>query len=359
MIKVLVVDDSALMRREISRILESDPNISVVGNARDGLQVMEKVNALNPDVITMDIEMPRMDGLQALQQVMKESPRPVVMVSSMTIKGAEITIRALELGAFDFVHKPSGSISLDIGRQTDLLIQKVKTAAQSGVRHMKRLANRSRVQSRPPVRSKPRRVMPGKMEGSHIVGIGVSTGGPHTLMEMLPQIPGDLNISILIVQHMPEKFTASLARRLDSVCPMNVKEAEEGEIVERGGIYIAPGGKHMRLVSKNQKIRFIEIDKSREGHDINRPSVDVLFESLNDALSNHWLGVILTGMGADGSKELLRLRQSGGHTIAEAQETCTVFGMPKRAIEKGAAEFVLPVHKIPQKIEEMFTMNLF
>ncbi len=358
MIKVLVVDDSALMRREISKMLESDNTIQVVGTARDGSEVVDKIKKLSPDVITLDVEMPRMDGLETLKQVMTKAPCPVVMVSSLTAEGADTTIQALENGAIDFVHKPSGSISLDIAKQRAQLINKIKAASQTASHRLKRYAAPPKIARRAPAPTQPVRVMPGKMEPAHIVGIGISTGGPRTLMEMLPCLPGDLNISILIVQHMPEKFTASLAKRLDKVCSMQVKEAEDGEIVERGCIYLAPGGKHMQLTAKNPRIRFIHIVEGTAS-DINCPSVDTLFESLNRALTKNWLGIILTGMGSDGAEQLLQLKQKGGHTIAEAEETCTVFGMPKRAIEKGAAEFVLPLEQIPEKIQSLYNQKLF
>ncbi len=361
MIRVLVVDDSALMRKEITRMLESDDSIRVVGTARNGLQVLSKVKELNPDVVTLDIEMPQMDGLTALKQVMAEAPCAVVMVSSLTAEGADITIEALENGALDFVHKPSGSISLDLATQTHLLIEKVKIASHASARHLRKFAKTRKPAARSSLRTeKPTtsRIMPGKLRAPHIVGVGVSTGGPHNLLEILPKIPKDLNLSILVVQHMPEKFTASLAKRLDKVCPMSVKEAVDGEIVERGCIYIAPGGKHMKLTARNPRLRLLSVQAGKPS-DINCPSVDVLFESLSDALGKEWLGILLTGMGSDGADGLSRLRKMGGHTIAEAEETCTVFGMPKRAIERGAAEFILPVYKVPEAIQSLYQKNLF
>jgi len=360
MIKVLVVDDSALMRREISKILESDPEITVVGTARDGSVVLDKVKELEPDVVTLDIQMPRMDGIEALKIIMAEAPLPVVMLSSLTAEGAAITIEALSIGAFDFVHKPSGVISLDIATQTDIIIAKIKTAGQIGLAQFRRrFTSTQRLPTSPPPIIKPQPVqeMPEEPDIAGIVGIGVSTGGPRTLMKLLPQIPADLNISILIAQHMPEKFTESLAQRINSISPMTVKEAEDGEVIERGTIYIAPGGLHMKLVKANPGVRMIQvIDR---GNEIYFPSVDVLFNSINNELNERWLGIILTGMGGDGSIELARLRKKGGHTIAEAEETCTVFGMPKRAIERGGAEFILPDFKIPEKIKELHDKRLF
>lgn len=356
-IKVLVVDDSALMRSEITKMLESDNSIHVVGTARNGEQVLERVKTLNPDVVTMDIEMPKMNGLEALNILMQKAPCPVIMVSALTEAGAEETLTALEHGAFDFIQKPSGSISLDIAKQRRLLIEKVKAAAQS----KKHFISKKEI---PPAIKRtenkitPSRVMPGKLEVSHIIGVGISTGGPNALMKFLPLIPGDINVSILIVQHMPEKFTASLAKRLNKICQMKVKEAEDGEIIERGCMYIAPGGKHMAITERNAKIRFIKI-REGSGTDYNCPSVDVLFHSLYEQLGKKWLGIILTGMGSDGAEGLLRLKKLGGHTIAQSKESCIVYGMPKRAVEKGAVEYVLSLENIPGKIVELYEKKAF
>lgn len=361
MIKVLVVDDSALMRSEITKMIESDPDIKVVGTAKDGTQVMERVKELAPDVLTMDIEMPKMNGLDALKLVMAEAPRPVIMVSALTDEGAEETITALENGAFDFIHKPSGSISLDIATQTRLLVEKIKAAGKSKTSAVRPIKPGVKQPAAPDPKSNEStltRQMPGKLEASKIIGLGISTGGPNTLMKILPLIPNSLNATILLVQHMPEKFTATLAKRLNTLCPMTVKEAQDGEILERACIYIAPGNRHMSVTARNPKLRFIKIQEGVSG-DINRPSVDVLFHSLCDNFGKNWLGVLLTGMGGDGADGLLRLRKMGGHTIVEAEETCVVFGMPKRAIEKGAAEFILPNLKVPEKIVELYNKQGF
>lgn len=361
MTKVLVVDDSALMRQEISKMLETDSTLQVVGSARDGVQALERIRQLNPDVVTLDVEMPRMNGLECLKNIMRDMPRPVIMVSALTQEGAEVTIEALEYGAFDFIQKPSGSISLDISVRARQLIDKIKAAATASRRMRRTPVPPLRAKPKPPSRlelSRPKIMLPGKLEASHIIGIGISTGGPKTLQRLLPELPGDLNCSILLVQHMPEKFTATLAKRLDQSCQMHVKEAQDGEIVERGTIYVAPGGQHMSITARNPRIRFIQIKKGYES-DINRPSVDVLFHSLCDGLQQNWLGVLLTGMGSDGADGLFRLRNLGGHTLVQDEATSTLFGMPKRAIEKGAACEVLPLDKIPGRIVELYRNHKF
>ena len=358
MIKVLVVDDSALMRSEIKKMLESDSSIQVVGTARHGGEVMEKIGQLDPDVITLDINMPVMDGLEVLEVVMKEHPLPIIMVSARTEEGAEETVLALSRGAFDFIHKPSGSISLDIDTQTQQLIEKVKQGALSWKTKRKTTLHHQNALKAEKIVTGRTRILPGQVESSHIVGIGVSTGGPYTLYQLLPQFPAQLNLSLLIVQHMPEKFTAKLASHLNDICPMIVKEAEDQEVVERGTIYIAPGGKHMEITARNERVRMIKIRPGRPS-DINCPSVDVLFHSLCNELGKNWLSVVLTGMGADGSEGVARLVEMGGHSIVESEETCTVFGMPKRIIEKGNAEFILPSWRIPEKIMELYRIHSF
>ncbi|MGK5091710.1 chemotaxis response regulator protein-glutamate methylesterase [Deltaproteobacteria bacterium TL4] len=357
MIKVLVVDDSALMRSELSKMLETDPLIKVVGTARHGGVVMAKIKEVDPDIITLDVNMPVMDGLEVLQVVMEQHPLPVIMVSARTEEGAEETIKALAYGAFDFIHKPSGSVSLDISKQTEELIKKVKLAVQTGRDKLRKRATFSLPKHEKPAKEM-LHVPPGQSESPHIIGIGVSTGGPHTLYEMLPVFPADWNVSLLIVQHMPEKFTHKLASHLDEVCAMRVKEAEDQEIIERGTVYIAKGGQHMEVTARNERIQFIKI-RPGTSQDINCPSVDVLFHSLCQVLGKRWLGVVLTGMGSDGAEGVARLRKMGGHSIVESEETCTVFGMPKRAIERGGAEFILPIGNIPQKIIDLYKTHAF
>ncbi|MGK0289456.1 MAG: two-component system chemotaxis response regulator CheB [bacterium] len=358
-IKVLVVDDSALMRSELKKIIQHDPSFIVVATARNGTEVLDKVKKFSPDVVTLDINMPKMDGLEALKILMQEAPLPVLMVSSLTEEGADETIEALSLGAFDFIHKPSGGITLDLARQGELIREKLRTASLNARRfqriNQKRVSTRVvRTAVRETVQTPVRRTVQTPVRRttsvkSHIVGIGVSTGGPKTLMSILPKIPENFPGTILIAQHMPEKFTYSFANRLNSICPLGVKEAEDGEILQSGMIYIAPGGKHMQIKNRNNRVNIVEIVEHIPNI-LYKPSVDILFESLLKEVGDNWTGVILTGMGNDGAKGLLALRKRGGHTIAEAEESCVVFGMPAKAIEIGAAEFILPVENIADKI---------
>jgi len=372
--RVLVVDDSALMRSELSKIIELDPQLEVVGTAINGHFAIEKVQSLDPDVVTLDVNMPQVSGLEALKTIMRDFPRPVVMISSLTQEGAEETIEALELGAVDFLAKPSGSISRDIDTQGDEIRKKIRTAAtaRSKRRFQHRAASPIKTTTRPAARTaapaaprpglrsnevvNPKVDPQGQIRGGGpqgvVVGIGVSTGGPKTLMNILPQIPGTFPGSIVIAQHMPEKFTSSFAQRLDKLCPMSVKEAQEGDIIESGTIYIAPGGKHLTLVHRNRKLLVVTLSEEEPGK-IYKPSVDILFESLNLNLGKNWLGVMLTGMGADGAKALTALRKIGGHTICESEESCVVFGMPGRVVEMGGAEFILDENQISEKIIQL------
>ncbi|OGH00064.1 MAG: hypothetical protein A2600_00130 [Candidatus Lambdaproteobacteria bacterium RIFOXYD1_FULL_56_27] len=367
---VLVVDDSALMRAELSKIIEKDPELVVVGTALNGKFALEKVKSLDPDVVTMDVNMPQMGGLEALKLIMRDYPRPVLMISSLTQEGADETIEALQLGAVDFVAKPSGSISRDIDTQGDQIREKIKAAAASRAKNT--FTKRTPVAAKPLPRSSLStspgpRAMPSLGSDSHsglslsvpssvpkgpqgvLVGIGVSTGGPKTLMSLLPEFPADFPGSLVIAQHMPEKFTKSFADRLNNLCPMKVKEAEEGEVIEAGTIYIAPGGKHMAIAHRNHRVLTVKLYNEVQGK-IYMPSVDVLFETLIEALGKQWLGVMLTGMGADGAKALTELRKLGGHTVCQSEKSCVVFGMPGRVVEMGGAEYILDDDKIAEKI---------
>ena len=367
-IKVIVADDSSLMRMEISRILELDNDIQVIATARNGLELLELVRKLPVDVVTLDINMPKMNGLEALTVLMQEKPLPVLMVSSLTYEGADETVEALTMGAFDFIHKPSGGISLDLREQGELIRNKVRLADGSK-------ANIKRTIVLPTPEKKGRgadtdvsdvktskgmpRVLPHSFTPRPInhklpplVAIGVSTGGPKTLMSILPLIPENFNGAILIAQHMPDKFTLSFANRLDTVCHIRAKEVEDGDIIEPGVIYLAKGGKQTRISNRNNRLYTLNLSDESENH-IYKPSVDILFGSLNDQVGKDWIGVLLTGMGADGAEELSRLRKAGGHTIVESEKSCVVFGMPSRAINKGAAEFILDQEEIAKKIIEL------
>jgi len=351
-IRVLIADDSALMRREIRRILESDPEIEVVAAARNGQDAVEKTREFDPDVVALDINMPVMDGLTALQYIMMETPRPVVMVSSLTQEGALTTYEALELGAVDFVGKPGGTISLDIGNIAEKIIYKIKAAAGA---NRKRLG-RARVKQRrvEPLRHQKRLTRHDKSNGK-IVVIGQSTGGPNTIMDILPFLPEDLGAPVIIIQHMPKSFTPSFAQRLGNNCALPFKEAERGDVIEPGHGYLAPGDIHLLLSSRGMGKRGALVRLATEPADtLHKPSVDVSMVSVLDLYGGpNIVAVLLTGMGADGADAMAAIRQAGGHTIAESEETCVVFGMPREAIARGGAEFVLPSYKIGEKIVEL------
>lgn len=356
-IRILVVDDSVFMRKIITDLISEASDLEVVGTAKNGIEAVDMVKRLRPHAVTMDIEMPEMNGLEALQHIMREAPTPVIMLSSLTEDGAAETIRALEIGAFDFIRKPSGSISLDLYKVKYLLHEKLRASAMSRVRPPVSVPRPSfampEANLNVPLLSsdiKQNGKKPGTSRFDHIVAIGTSTGGPRALHNVISKLPGDLPAPILIVQHMPPNFTKSLAQRLHDVSQVNVVEAEDGQILETGTAYIAPGGWHMTAVrdaSQTFRIRLSK-DEPRSGH---RPSVDVLFESLVpfSELKRH--AVLMTGMGSDGAKGMLALKGSGDVTsIAEAEETCVVYGMPRAAAELGAADDVVPQPLIPGKI---------
>lgn len=355
-IRVLVVDDSIFMRRMISDIIVEDGRFDVIDTAKNGVEAVEKARKLRPDVITLDIEMPEMNGLQALERIMTEQPTPVVMLSSLTEEGAKETISALELGAVDFVRKPSGSISLDLYKVKALLIDKLLIAAQTKAMRFVPRKPSPFIWSKPPIASPAAKVnrsdAPATAKIDRIVAIGTSTGGPRALQQVITELPSSFPAPVLIVQHMPPNFTKSLAQRLDATSRIRVLEAEDGDVLCNGTAYIAPGGWHMtvRKDDGSYKIRLSK-EEPRSGH---RPSVDVLFESLLpfNELRRHI--VIMTGMGSDGAKGMLALRQAGASsTIAESSETCVVYGMPRAAVEMKGAALQLPLHSIPAKLIEL------
>lgn len=332
------------MRAELSRIIQEDPKLKVVDTARNGSTVLDLIKIHDPDVITLDIQMPVMNGIETLKGIMKERPTPVVMISQLTSTGADETIEALQLGAFDFIHKPSGSLSLDLKLQSIGIRNKIKLAAIN----RNRIKTKKRSWQSKPI--KPSQDLNASAPGQ-IVAIGVSTGGPRTLATILPKLPTSFEGSIIIAQHMPAKFTLSFAKRLDTICNLNVKEAENGETIKQGYIYLAPGGKHIRVYRQNHLSKIDIINEIPEAP--YKPSVDILFESMIDQFRNQWLGILLTGMGSDGACGLSKLRELGGHTIVESENSCVVFGMPKKAIELNAAEFILNEDQIAPKILEL------
>ncbi|HEU4965126.1 MAG TPA: chemotaxis response regulator protein-glutamate methylesterase [Bacilli bacterium] len=346
-IKVLVVDDSALMRRIISDLLKSDPGIIVVGTAKNGQEAIEIIPKLQPDVLTLDIEMPVLNGLEALPMIWRKYKIPTIMLSSLTQDGAEATIQALELGAFDFVGKPSGSISLDLAKVGDELLAKVKAAAKKeqivkSTHYFKPLPK--------PIPAPPKPVPTGKRV-HEIIAIGTSTGGPRALQVVLSHLPASLPAPVVVVQHMPPGFTKSLSQRLDHLCQVRVHEAEDGQVLEEGHVYIAPGDRHMRVIETKPGLYQIRLglEPPLGGH---RPAVDVLFDSLAELSSVRLRAAILTGMGGDGANGMVKIKAQGGLTIAEAQESCVVFGMPRTAIAKGCVDVVVPLDRVADELKK-------
>lgn len=345
-IKVLVVDDSALMRKIITDMLVSAPEIEVIGKAHNGKDAIEKVSRLKPDVVIMDIEMPVLDGLQALGYIMSECPTPVIILS--TENSADMTITAFQYGAVDFLQKPSVSISLDITSLKDELIKKVKAAARVKTANLG-FIEKKKIQE---IQEKPEPEMVKNERSRKIIVIGTSTGGPRALQQVIPLLPQTLDAAVLVVQHMPPGFTKSLADRLDKQSLIKVREAKEGDHVEPGTIFIAPGDYHMTV--KQQKIdgKTVEVISLNRDEKVNgvRPSVDVLLNSVAQIYRKDALGVILTGMGSDGSKGIRKIKQAGGKVIAEDESTCVIYGMSRAIIEQKLADYILPINLIAEGI---------
>lgn len=346
-IKILVVDDSAFMRKSISILLESDPQIKVIGTATDGLMAIQKIKSLKPDIVTLDVEMPKMDGLTALKTIMKECPTPVIMVSSLTTEGADVTLKALELGAVDFIPKEMSFISVAIAGIKEELVGKVKSIykSKSVINKLNRL-NFTKSASKSTSVDKKLPVLNYKA-----LAIGISTGGPISLQKVVPLFSDRLRMPIFIVQHMPPKFTASLADRLNSLSHLQVKEAENGEVVRNGVVYIAPGGFHMTLKKDQMNNVLINISELPEKV-LHRPSVDVMLESVQSIYGKNMLGVIMTGMGKDGLEGIKKLKAVGGYCIAQDEDSCVVYGMPRAIIENGLADIVASLEEIPKLINQ-------
>jgi two-component system chemotaxis response regulator CheB len=352
--KLLVVDDSALMRRVLGQVFQNEDGFEVAF-ARDGVEALEKVHAFEPDVITLDVQMPRMDGLSCLDRIMLERPCPVVMVSSLTAEGADATLEALELGAVDFVAKPGGAVSLVIDEFGPVLVEKVKAAAVSRVRRSHRLAERLRAGREaaptPPAPRGSKAPTPWRPSNANAKGppglvlIGASTGGPPALDAVLTPIPADFPWPILVAQHMPAAFTASLARRLDGLCALRVVEVTRPTPLVPGCIYIARGDADMTVSLRAGGPVALSAPSSPEHRW--HPSVDRLVASAAACLpAERLLGVLMTGMGNDGAKAMTALRAAGGRTIAEAEETAVVWGMPGELVKAGGADQVLPLDAI-------------
>ncbi|MBF0232238.1 MAG: chemotaxis response regulator protein-glutamate methylesterase [Desulfamplus sp.] len=395
-IRVLICDDSALMRRSLTRIIEDDPALSVIGVARDGEDAVGKARDLRPDVITMDINMPGLDGITALQYIMADKIAPVIMVSSLTQEGATATFQAMALGAFDYVAKPGGTVSANLDAVSREIQSKIKAAASSGTlnRLLRQKGSRlsgisSGVASERSSKKRPEKpsktaskkesrvssgVRSGSIAGSRdlesgssslkteprriigsadlpdfkAVAMGISTGGPKTLYDVLPLLPKDLNAAVILVQHMPPKFIASFAKRIDDNCQMHCVEVEAGMEIEPGTIYIGKGGYHLTLYRKLSK-KVVVRTPTKPEHAF-MPSVDVMMQSVLEVFKEQTVGVLMTGMGDDGAASMVDITRAGCTTIAESEESAIVFGMPREAIERGGAKVVVPSWDIAQQI---------
>jgi len=338
-VRVLVIDDSALMRTLIPRILECDPSIEVVGTAMDGHFGLRKIRELTPEVVTLDLEMPGLNGLDTLKEIMRHSRVPVIVVSSHSTAGAAVTLRALTLGAFDFVAKPA-DVAARMPEIADELIRKIRAAAQNGM-----------IQPQFVSENVPTTLLRKQTPAAptSIIAIGVSTGGPNALQYLFSQLPVEFSGSILVVQHMPDGFTELFAKRLDEISPIRVKEAQSGDLLVAGRALICPGNRHMkvrRLPLGN--VAVLSDEDPANGH---RPSVDVLFRSVAQEFGPQATAVLMTGMGEDGAAGMSAVRSAGGLTVAQSQKTCVVFGMPKVAIERGYAMRVADLHDLPTLLQ--------
>jgi len=365
-IRVLIVDDSPFMRKALERMLQA-PDIEVVGSARDGLDALEKIPQLNPDIVTLDIEMPRLDGLGCLKRIMAEMPRAVLMVSSLTQEGAQATLEALALGALDFIPKENSLASASILQIQQDLQEKVRKLARSP-RFRKA---RAPLPAPPPTQPGQHQPAPapafqapapqavarlGALAGprAELLAIGCSTGGPKALQDLLPALPKTLPVPCLIVQHMPGTFTKAFAERLNGICQVEVREAVHGETALPGCVYIAPGGLHM-IYRQRGPAGIIELS-AEPSTSLHRPSVDVLFQSIADNSTRQVLAMILTGMGSDGTRGMVSLKAKGAHTLAEAEESCIVYGMPRAAFERGCVDQVAPLQDMAGILRKHFAI---
>ena len=336
-VRVLVVDDSALMRKLIPIILERDPDIEVVGTAMDGAFAIRKIGELHPDVVTLDLEMPRMDGIETLRMIMRNAPLPVLVFSSHSKEGAYATFKALALGAIDFVAKPQDAAAGHLDPVAFQLIEKIKIAKRAGG---SKTVPKPQAELVAPAKKRPRAAH----APNRVIAIGISTGGPNALQYLFSQIPADFPATFVVVQHMPEGFTEMFARRLDECCALDVQEAKSGDLLVAGRVLVCPGNRHI-MVRRMPRGDMVVLSDSPaiNGH---RPSADVLFHSVAQEFSLSSVGILMTGMGEDGAEGLGAIKAAGGHTIAQSEETCVVPGMPRAAILKGYAGKILSLDNL-------------
>jgi two-component system chemotaxis response regulator CheB len=347
---VLVVDDSAFMRKLVSEMVDGSGEFRVIGTARNGLEALKKIHTLDPDLVTLDIEMPELDGIGALGYIMSETPRPVVMLSGAASEsGRDPAIRALELGAVDFVKKPGGPISLDLDRVRDRLIDALRASREVNLRGMPMLARR------PHTLGAARPVAPGAAWATRAVAVAASTGGPRALADLIPSLRPDLDAAVLIVQHMPAGFTKSLAERLDLHSRLSVAEASHGERLVHNRVYLAPGGQHMR-VRVQGGVPVISLDSSPPVWGV-RPSADPLFKSVAEVFGAASIGVVLTGMGRDGAEGLRAIHEAGGLGVAQDKATSIIYGMPHAALLAGGVDQVLPLQAIAGAVSDLLTFK--
>lgn len=351
MVRVIVVDDSLFFRNSITKMLTQDLDIEVIEVAKDGIEGLEKIKKFKPDVVTMDIEMPKMDGISTLQVIMDEMPLPVIMVSSLTKEGAEATLKALEFGAVDFIPKyPGNSLaSMDLAVLSSELCTKVKAVAARAKRFPLKRIRKDKVRTILPVRKnffkslsqleRPKR---------DIIAIGVSTGGPPAVQKVLSELPETFPACILIAQHMPAAFTNPFAQRLNSMCKISVKEAEHGNPIKNGMAYVCPGGKHLRLDLKGALPQISVVSEPSTA--LYKPSANVLMESVGRSMGRRSVGVIMTGMGSDGAEGMSILKSKGGFVIAQSEASCVVYGMPKAVIDDGLADEVVDLDNIAERL---------
>lgn len=347
-INVIVIDDSAFMRKALSSMLESDPDIKVVGVARDGKEGLEKIARLRPDVVTLDVEMPGMDGLSALRVIMREHPLPVLMVSSLTTEGAQATMDALDLGAVDFISKEMSFVSVGILQIRDELVSKVREIATS--RYIRLRFETLRQRQQPLAAAVRPAIAPvgAPASGLSAVAVGISTGGPLALLEMIPRLPAEFPLPIVVVQHMPPHFTNTMSQRLNAVSAVAVKEAESGDRLAAGSVYVAPGGRHMTFERDRDDLVVVVSEEPRTT--LYRPSADVMMLSLASVSPRPLVGLIMTGMGKDGLNGLRSIKHRGGVVIAQDEASCVVYGMPRAAVDDGIADAILALDQIPSAL---------